>query len=382
MGRSLVFFLFIGLTMLAPARACLWDSDTLDTEATGRLDLVTTVTGRFARNPPRYYEMRLARVQSELARGPAQLALYDDAGVACDHLGRGDEAIAWMERKAAAMRRFSANDDERYRYEANLGTLLAHRWLRAGRPKARLGELRAARDHIAAALKINPNAHFGREAVQLELLDWHLYRQIGKPLAHLGEDDYIHYQSLHSFETWRSSIRKKSDDSELTKGLCGIIQLGGAWNNVGIVEILRESLSRHDGALRCFLAQRIHELDPSRKILSNISQTNERNIAANFRRLRTEADTWQASRTAYMTARLDRGEHPDTHPHFWDDWNESPMPEIRISESERWDIRFHTANSPWQLLPILGVLLGLVLSICVGRALFRRWRNSKRSSRV
>ena len=24
---------------------------------------------------------------------------YDDAGVACDRLGRGDEAISWMERK-------------------------------------------------------------------------------------------------------------------------------------------------------------------------------------------------------------------------------------------------------------------------------------------
>src|SRR4051812_35143963 len=112
------------LLLARPAAACLWDRDTLDVEAKGLPDMVRVVTGRFERNPPLYYEMRLRRVTTELAAHPERLTLYDDAGVACDRLHRNDEAVRWMAKKRAAMAEFPTSRDDRYRYHANLGTFL------------------------------------------------------------------------------------------------------------------------------------------------------------------------------------------------------------------------------------------------------------------
>ena len=39
--------------------------------------------------------MRLRRVAAEIETNPGNLDAYDDTGVACDRLHRGDEAIAW-----------------------------------------------------------------------------------------------------------------------------------------------------------------------------------------------------------------------------------------------------------------------------------------------
>ena len=49
------------------------------------------------------------RVTAQLETHPEDLAAYDDAGVACDRLGRGDEAIAWMEKKRAQLERLDAS---------------------------------------------------------------------------------------------------------------------------------------------------------------------------------------------------------------------------------------------------------------------------------
>jgi hypothetical protein len=89
--------LLLGLPL--SVAACLWDRDTPVEEARGRPEVVAVLTGRFERNPPLFYEMRLGRVTAYLRDHPEDLAAYDDAGVACDRLGRGDEAISWMEKK-------------------------------------------------------------------------------------------------------------------------------------------------------------------------------------------------------------------------------------------------------------------------------------------
>src|SRR5438105_1575377 len=85
----------VALTLGLPASACIWDRDTLATEVSGIMDTVRVITGRFERNPPLYYEMRLKRVAAEVVASPDKLELYDDAGVACDRLGRDDEALHW-----------------------------------------------------------------------------------------------------------------------------------------------------------------------------------------------------------------------------------------------------------------------------------------------
>jgi hypothetical protein len=73
-------------------------------------EVIEVIAGRFERNPPLYYEMRLERAKGRIARDPLDLPAFDDAGVACDRLGRGDEAIAWMAQKKAALDAMPARD--------------------------------------------------------------------------------------------------------------------------------------------------------------------------------------------------------------------------------------------------------------------------------
>ena len=122
------FIVAVAIRAATPASACLWDRDTLDNEARGIPDVIRVITGRFERNPPLYYQMRLDRVQKEVRSSPARLDLYDDAAVACDRLGRDDDAIQLMERKREILgsSTMAASADHRYRLHANLGTFYAH----------------------------------------------------------------------------------------------------------------------------------------------------------------------------------------------------------------------------------------------------------------
>jgi hypothetical protein len=121
---SLLLIVTILIQHSQSANACIWDSDTLAAEARGIPDVIAVIVGRFERQPAKYYEMRLARVTKLLEEDPQNLVAYDDAGAACDRLGRGDEAIAWMERKKAVLETMDETDpiviEHRYRYLANV----------------------------------------------------------------------------------------------------------------------------------------------------------------------------------------------------------------------------------------------------------------------
>ena len=65
-----------------------------------------------------------------------------------------------------------ASSDDRYRYHANLGTFIIHRWFRSGANRKHISEVDTARAEIAEAIRLNPNAHFGREKYQLEVMNW------------------------------------------------------------------------------------------------------------------------------------------------------------------------------------------------------------------
>lgn len=151
--KSLLVLLLAG----AAVAPCLWDSDTLDTELRGLPDAFDLVVGRWHRHGDAYYEARIARIVED---GLGGLGDYDDLAVAHERLGQRDEAIAVMERKQLALRE-APNEEHQYRYHANLGTFYAH----AGRFDEALAELRKA-------LAINPDAHFGREKFQIELIEY------------------------------------------------------------------------------------------------------------------------------------------------------------------------------------------------------------------
>ena len=333
-----LFWTILGLLAPCTAFGCIWDTDTLANEAKGLPDVVQVITGRFARNPPLFYEMRLKRVTAELERDPGLLGDYDDAAAACDRLSRDDEAIVWMQKKRSRLEKAANTAPEIkehwYRYYANIGTFQAHRWLRAGADRAHIAEMQQARSEISKALEINPNAHFGREKVQLAFMDW---------LIAPGKKESSPAREITAL------IPGTHDRDQIRKGLCGLIVLGNAWESLdaflmltdhGVVE---KPTVRYLAALRCreLLSQGHHSFYPDRFPDSELrpllapgrsgqSGGIPREIEEQYRQLRVEAEEWQKRRTDYMTARLQAGRHPDADPIFWNAWKETPPPSLEI----------------------------------------------------
>ncbi len=323
------------LALLAsPTWACLWDRDTLATEAAGLPEVPRVVTGRFARNPPLYYEMRLKRVSTALAKTPEKLELYDDAAVACDRLGRVDEAIAWMAKKLLHIK----DDEHRYRYLANLGTFHAHRWIKGGGKHDARQDLERARDLIREAIELSPKAHFGREKYQLLLIEG----------LRIAEAQPGTEARLLSFVRAREDELHK-EAPKAVEGLLGLITLGAAWRSVDVHMALADALALTRAASLMLIAQlRAKELAtaggrslvkgaPTGELLlrglqrhSTIESSRDKaDIKDWFVEARAEADAWHERRTSFMVARLKSGQHPDTHPDFWQSWDDGSPPPTR-----------------------------------------------------
>jgi hypothetical protein len=349
--------LLVGLP--ATVFACLWDRDTPYHEAMDMPEVVAALTGRFPRNPPLYYQMRLDRIEAELQGKPDDLAAYDDAGVACDRLGLGDEAIAWMEKKRDRLDALGSSRAETrehlYRYHANLGTFLIHRWIRRGADRGRIDEAEAARDEIVEALEINPNAHFGREKYQLRAIEWMI-----APPQSAGAQCLPNFLGLTP--PMETTLIDPKEADEMVRGLSGLIVLGNAWESVDVFNALCLAL-QHDtlgfeddygggrNSLATFAWLRCKELIEAGKgsllpdapkgdeLMSMIPRPMMRwskdLLAPAFQKARAEADAWQAARTDFMTDRMAEGLHPDVDEDFWDGYKESGPPPLPMASPRK-----------------------------------------------
>jgi tetratricopeptide (TPR) repeat protein len=136
----------------AASLACLWDKDTLREESLGQKEIAATVNGDIGKHSDAFYAAKVTYTQALVDKGSAPKERYDDLAVALARTGKLDEAIAVL---AAKEKKFPGE----YTTEANLGTFLAMK-----------GDLDGAIAHLEAGIKINPDAHFGREKYQLQLL--------------------------------------------------------------------------------------------------------------------------------------------------------------------------------------------------------------------
>jgi hypothetical protein len=365
--KSLVVGILI--CMAAIVAACAWDRDTLGMELKRFPGLTEVMTGRFERNPPLFYQMRLDRVTKEIAETPKRLDLYDDAGVACDRLGKSDEAIEWMAKKKAILDR-SPDKEHLYRYHANLGTFLAHKWLR-GKDNRDMTLLREGRDHIAKAIEINPDAHFGREKVQLAVMDWAIHIREWKRPAN-------DWDSPRTLQDFLRDANLTMDDN--IKGLSGLVVLGNAWESVDVYNALSETLAWQDASLATLAALRAEELlKAGRKSVDPKFKFSEYRVGAQLEDdgaevkeyypvLREEADEWAAERESYMMERLKQGRHPDTDPSFWKEWEDDGPPEIAVP-------LMNWARMPWYQTLFFG---GLGLLVAVGLFVSLRLRLAKK----
>ena len=336
-----------------PAYACLndRDSDSLATQAAQLPQTLRVITGRFERNPPLYYQMRIERERAALANAPTKFGSYDDIGVALDKLGRDDEALQTMKAKRAVLPAFSPNDKANreawYRTFANEGTFRAHRFLQAGAPLARLDEMKTARAQIKRAIEIKPDAHFGRERYQLMAMDWIIARKSGKTKDTLG-------QWIARGDKWKPFTYKETlaqtGRKRAVEGLSGLIVLGGAWQSPDVFEALAASLYASDSVTLRYLAlQRAQELldagQPSLgglklEIAEQIWNSDYGTIHVNvsnyprlddlFSKLRVDADSWNSARQNWLTAKLQTGVHPDTDANFWSGYADTVPPSLDI----------------------------------------------------
>lgn len=329
----------LALVLLAtPALACLnsrdSDTDSLTNEARQLPELTRVLTGRFERNPPLFYQLRIQREQKELATNPKLWGNYDDIAVGYDRLGDDDAAITWIEKKRALLPSYPAEKEAWYRYFANIGTFRIHRWLHKGAKPETVAEAQRACAEIRRAIEIKPDAHFGRERYQLLAMEW------------------ILTDRHNTFAAYVNEHRLPSDTNEKAiTGLAGLIVLGAAWESVDVTDALVAQIVPAN--LAYFADQRYQELLKSgKKSLyqgptantnferhghtgyrheNSPAPDNEDLLEKKYRDLRQEADSWQARRTEYVLTRLQQGRHPDTDPTFWKEWNDGTPPGLDFS---------------------------------------------------
>ncbi len=159
--------------------ACLWDKETLKEEALRQKDVAEIVSGRILKHDAFFYEEKVRYTEALITKGPAKPEWYDDLAVALHKLGRTDDAIAVMTKKREL-------HGDGYTTLSNLGTFYVDK-----------GDLAIGRDLLDKSVKINPNAHFGREGYQLRAIAF---------LSELEKDP--------SLETKKDLLGLKLDDEE------------------------------------------------------------------------------------------------------------------------------------------------------------------------
>lgn len=346
----------LGLALAYPALPCLNDRDTLGYELKNRPDVQRALTGRFDRYPPLYFQMRIQRLKAKGKLSPADL---DDMAVAYGRLGKNDEGLAAMAQKAKFPH---LSKDEQYRLFANRGTLKAHKWFHDGAKKTQIALLKEAENDIAAAINLNPRAHFGREGVQLAVLRW-----VGKGLT----TPHSEMTSLGDYVIDEMNTFNGVNLTELSKSLSGLVMLGGAWESPDVALAIATTARRGTAS---FAILRYHELiklgrkpifpDLSEKELYSAEHSatleGDPKTKEQFRKLRNEADQWHHIKTEYMLARLKKGLHPDTDPNFWSDWEEIPMPTVPTKKPKPFFIQEYIPNLVFLLIVAIG-MIGLLL---------------------
>lgn len=198
---------------------CLWDYDTLEEEALGQPEVAAAVTGDLGKHSRAFYEAKIAYTRPLVDAGTAKAERYDDLAVALAKVGKLDDAIATM---TAKEKKFPGA----YTTEANLGTFLAMK-----------GDTKGALDHLKKAIQINPDAHFGREKYQVQLLEY--LQKVAKDPTLPERENFLGLATgldalvdKHGPIMTRATKRpKKSVPTAPVVALVGLIRFGDAHEN-------------------------------------------------------------------------------------------------------------------------------------------------------
>ena len=243
------------MSLAGPARACLWDYDTLREERQRFPNALELITGKFLRHSTEFYRWRVYDRKQELSAHPNNLDYQDDLAVAYEKTGDHAKAIETM---LAAEK----IDPHRYETKANLATFYVH-----------AGDLPKCLEYVRAALAINPDAHFGRERYQMWLVEYILKPQVnGKtilPLQTAGTEQGAKDNAKRATKSFYNFVAVKVgygqlSAAELDKAVTGVLGMMRFANfeNPLLLEVLGDLLlaGGHDPgmdakrlAARCYL---------------------------------------------------------------------------------------------------------------------------------
>ncbi len=210
--------------------ACMWDNDTLEMETQqfpGTLDIIT---GNFLRHSPEFHHWRIRDRELKLLKFPDSLELYDDLAVSHSKLGQDRKAIQLMLTKDSLR-------PDLYETVANLGTFYIH-----------AGDLETGKVYLEKALEINPNAHFGREIIQLELVNYILKRrQAGVNSLPLSSQTphWMLRGGSEGFNFYHYLKAKNISPKEGLEGVLGMMRFGN-FDSPVLLEVLGDLLLQNN----------------------------------------------------------------------------------------------------------------------------------------
>jgi tetratricopeptide (TPR) repeat protein len=236
MGRFALICLFVALP--SSTFACLWDYDTLKMERQRFPEVYELILGKFLRHSDEFYRWRIEDRKKKLESDPNRLDWYDDLAVAYDKTGQQGLAIETILKKDKLK-------PDMYETYANLGTFHIHG-----------GDFDKGLTFIDKAIKINPDAHFGREVYQ-QLLVKYVNEKKKDGKLNLPLDPESHEFGSRGFSKFviaQQKIDKKSgraveeEIKKAIKGVAGMMHFGH-YDSPILLEVMGDLLmssSNHD----------------------------------------------------------------------------------------------------------------------------------------
>jgi hypothetical protein len=235
-GNLILLFLifFLSPIFLLP---CGWDWDTVQMERQQFPQIHELITGKFFRHSPELYYWRIKNRTDLLKKYPDSLHYYDDIAMAYDKIGDPQKAIDVMKKK-------EIKKPGLYETYANLGLFYMHN-----------NDMKNGVLFVNKALKVNPNAHFGREKYQLHLGNYIISKtkndSLRLPLSQGLKTGFYDYLAKHEFKT--KDYKSKEHFKEVAnaiKGVAGMMTFANYRSPV-LLEVLADLLlhtESHRGA--------------------------------------------------------------------------------------------------------------------------------------
>ena len=311
--------LVFSIGLAASSLACYNDVDTNLIELRDNLDITNAVAGRYTVFPPEYYKRRIEIQSAILKNDPNNLDAYDNISVAYDRIGDGNSALKWIREKRKHLE--NAPKNQLYSTEANEGTFLIVRWIRSHKPGDVTDAIESEK-HIAKALQINPDAHFGREFAQLYCI---------RAMIQSGKDKDWQAEFIPNL----ISIADKDhiDHKKLRFGIAGMMVLGAAWKLPIFIQTIA-SLLPDDYQMAALCQARLHDIDPNLAPLvradvpkrdgghsNDVISNNDLRV---IEHLIQNAKDYQANNDKWVLINVANGQHPDTQSKFWEGFQEVP----------------------------------------------------------